>query len=45
MAINFNRSDFLEALFGPVTKETRFFILEAVAKLSFCVKRAISRVI
>ncbi len=31
MAINFNRSDFLEALFGPVTKETRFFILVRTA--------------
>jgi len=27
MPLNFNRTDFLEALFGPYTKETRHFIL------------------
>ncbi len=27
MTVNFNRTDFLEGLFGPYTKETRYFIL------------------
>jgi hypothetical protein len=27
MTVNFNRADFLEALFGPYTKETLYFIL------------------